>query len=163
MQSLGNLCVCDQGSLGHSLTCCRHLAVRLENMLSTATCFTYPRTAVFSLVFISPTIFHHILLIMTLFKTWQFFKRSGQSVALNPLLAVIRRDHILFVLAICLINFSNLVLSLQPGDFPYKLVGYALETPGPTPEADRRDFIHRSISYQLLPSLRSSSERLSSA
>lgn len=102
--------------------------MRLENLLGTATCFTYPRTAVFSLVFISPTIFHHILLVMTLFKSWQFLQRSGQSLTINPLLAVIRRDHILFVLAICLINFSNLVLSLQPGDFPYKLVG-ALTSP----------------------------------
>lgn len=63
---------------------------------------------------------------MTLFKSWQFLKRSGQSLTINPLLAVIRRDHILFVLAICLINFSNLVLSLQPGDFAYKLVSSPL-------------------------------------
>jgi hypothetical protein len=99
-----------------------HPAVLLQNYNETATCFTYPTTAVFSLVFISPVVFHHILLGMTLWKSAEYIKRSGQGVGLNPILHVIRRDHILFTLAICLINFTNLVLSLQPGSFPYKLV-----------------------------------------
>lgn len=101
-----------------------HLAtsILLQNYNETATCFTYPTTAVFSLVFISPVVFHHILLGMTLWKSAEYIKRSGQGVGLNPILHVIRRDHILFTLAICLINFTNLVLSLQPGSFPYKLI-----------------------------------------
>lgn len=101
-----------------------HLAtsVLLRNYNETATCFTYPTTAVFSLVFISPVIFHHILLGLTLWQSAQYLRRSGDSISTNPILHVIRRDHIAYTLAICLINFTNLVLVLQPGAFAYKLI-----------------------------------------
>ena len=86
-----------------------------------AICFTYPTSKAFCLVFLSPTILHHTLLGMTL---WKSVKQLGtsKSMGITPILHVIQRDHILYTLAICLINFTNFVLVLQPGAWPYKLV-----------------------------------------
>ncbi|KAK9899998.1 hypothetical protein P389DRAFT_207580 [Cystobasidium minutum MCA 4210] len=86
-----------------------------------AICFTYPTSKVFCLVFLSPTILHHILLGMTLWKSAKQLATS-KSVGVTPILHVIQRDHILYTLAICLINFTNFVLVLQPGAWPYKLI-----------------------------------------
>lgn len=86
-----------------------------------AICFTYPTTAVFCLVFLSPTIFHHILLVLTLWKSVRQLQ-SSKSVGITPILHVIQRDHILYTLSICLVNFTNFVLVLQPGAWPYKLI-----------------------------------------
>lgn len=99
-----------------------NLAVLLVNMNPNfAICFTYPTSAAFCLVFLSPTIFHHVLLGMTLWKSMKQLQVS-KSMGITPILHVIQRDHILYTLAICLVNFTNFVLVLQPGAWPYKLV-----------------------------------------
>lgn len=92
------------------------------------------------MVFISPTIFHHIILAMTLFKSIKHL-RITNAVGIGSIMRTIQRDHILYTLvgisaplvhlnivlilaiqAICLINFANLVLVLQHTGWPYKLV-----------------------------------------
>lgn len=88
-------------------------------------CFTVPTTLLYSLVFISPTIFHHIVLVMTLYKSIQHI-RATRAGGIYSIMNVVQRDQILFVLAICLINFSNLVLVLQGSSWPYRLVGASI-------------------------------------
>ena len=86
-------------------------------------CFLMPSDMVFALSFISPSIVHHILLGMTLYKSYTFYREQraieGPGLAVLP---IIKRDQSLWVLAICLTGFSNVVLVVQHSTFPYKLV-----------------------------------------
>lgn len=86
-------------------------------------CYLQPTSMVYALVFISPTIFHHLILVMTLYKSIKHL-RATRAGGIRSIMQVVQRDQILFVLAICLINFSNLVLVLQRSSWPYKLVGW---------------------------------------
>lgn len=99
---------------------CVAIYARSENP-GLAVCFLVPTSLLYALVFISPTIFHHIVLAMTLFKSIQHI-RATRAGGIKSIMHVVQRDQILFVLAICLINFANLVLVLQRSSWPYRLV-----------------------------------------
>lgn len=58
---------------------------------------------------------------MTLYKSIQHI-RATRAGGIRSIMHIVQRDQILFVLAICLINFANLVLVLQRSSWPYRLV-----------------------------------------
>ena len=106
----------------NSLVLCDQTAIYLTSQNPhLALCFLLPTSLLYSLVFISPTIFHHIILILTLYKSI-IHLRTTRAGGIKSIMNIVQRDHILFVLAICLINFANLVLVLQRRDWPYRLV-----------------------------------------
>jgi len=106
-----------QMSANHAATSV-YLASQAPNL---SICFNVPTSLLYSLVFISPTVFHHIVLVMTLYKSIQHI-RATRAGGIKFIMHVVQRDQILFVLAICLINFANLVLVLQGSSWPYRLV-----------------------------------------
>lgn len=122
-------------------------------------CFIIPTSLLYALVFISPTIFHHIVLAMTLYKSIQHI-RATRAGGIKSIMNIVQRDQILFVLAICLINFANLVLVLQRSSWPYRLVS---STRLSASQSDALSdlilyvlSVHRSISYLLQHSPKSS-------
>lgn len=90
-------------------------------------CFIIPTNLLYSLVFISPTVFHHIILVMTLYKSILHIRTTREG-GIKSIMQVVQRDQILFVLAICLINFSNMVLVFQGSSWPYRLVSHFLKS-----------------------------------
>lgn len=59
-------------------------------------CYLHPSSAVFSLAFISPTIFHHIILVLTLVKAYSHLK--AEQLVGGSVMRVLRRDQIIYVL-----------------------------------------------------------------
>ncbi|CAD6578498.1 MAG: hypothetical protein CYPHOPRED_000600 [Cyphobasidiales sp. Tagirdzhanova-0007] len=86
-----------------------------------AICFIMPTSYAYALVFISPTLLHHIILGMTLYKSIKHV-RMTKAAGITSVMTVIQRDHSLYTLVICLVNFANLVLVLQGASWPYRLV-----------------------------------------
>lgn len=107
-----------QMSANHAATSIYLSSNQIANL---SICFIVPTNLLYSMVFISPTIFHHIILIMTLYKSILHIKATKAG-GIKSIMNIVQRDQILFVLAICLINFSNLVLVLQGSSWPYRLV-----------------------------------------
>ncbi|KAK9899997.1 hypothetical protein P389DRAFT_6555 [Cystobasidium minutum MCA 4210] len=106
-----------QMSANHAATAI-YAATETPNL---AVCFIVPTSLLYALVFISPTIFHHIVLAMTLYKSIQHIQATRAG-GVRSIMNIVQRDQIFFVLAICLINFSNLVLVLQRSSWPYRLI-----------------------------------------
>lgn len=100
-----------------SILCTAHL---IANQ-SMSVCFLYPTSMFFVASFIAPSIVHHILLALTLYKAWSYFKES-ESTGIGSLLRALKRDQTLYVLAICLTNFTNILLVVQGDGFAYKLI-----------------------------------------
>lgn len=77
----------------------------------------------FAFSFIAPSVVHHVMLGMTLYKSYAFYQeKSLQSPSFASIIPMLKRDQALWVLAICLTNFSNVVLVVQGDVFAYKLV-----------------------------------------
>ena len=75
-------------------------------------CYLHPTSSVFALAFIAPTVFHHIILGFTLFKSYQHLSQEraigGQSVV-----SVLRRDQIFYVLVSTLLVSSGPILTIR--------------------------------------------------
>jgi len=112
-----------QMSANHAATSI-YLASRSPNL---SICFNVPMSPLYSLVFISPTIFQLIVLGMTLYNSFQHIRATRKG-GIKPIMHVVQRDQIFFILAICLINFANLVLVLQGSSWPYRLVSGLFRT-----------------------------------
>jgi hypothetical protein len=87
-------------------------------------CYLTPTTSVFSITFVSPAVFGHTVLLLTLFASWQHWsteKALAENVSSRTsLMSCLRKRHAEYVLAICLINFANVVLVVQTMVEPYK-------------------------------------------
>ena len=64
---------------------------------SVTICFTQPSSPVFALTFISPTIFHHTILGMTLWKSIRHLRITREA-GIASVMSTIQRDHVLYVL-----------------------------------------------------------------
>ncbi|GAA99983.1 hypothetical protein E5Q_06686 [Mixia osmundae IAM 14324] len=87
-------------------------------------CIPYPTSSIFLLAFIAPTILHHTHLVLIAWRAFTHFHHTetlGISAG-RRLMQSIRQHAIVLTLAICLVNFANLVLCAQPNPFAYKLV-----------------------------------------
>lgn len=129
-------------SNGNCVSCARAyrgahtIAVRLALQTpKLSSCILIPTSKIYCLVFLSPTIFHHLFLGMTLLKSIKHI-RITRVVGITSIMTIIQRDHALYTLAICLVNFSNFVLVLiGPDEWPYKLVSLS-ENAGPLRKPD---------------------------
>lgn len=74
-------------------------------------CFIMPTSLLYAIVFISPTIFHHIILAMTLFKSIKHL-RITNAVGIGSIMRTIQRDHILYTLVGIYAPLFNLELVL---------------------------------------------------
>ncbi|GAA5891533.1 hypothetical protein JCM6882_004502 [Rhodosporidiobolus microsporus] len=91
-------------------------------------CYIVPTTRVFAIAFLSPTVVHHTVLLLTLFASWRHWmtEKALAASGIKPpsLMKCLRREHTGYVLATCLINFANVVLVLQTMIVPYQLIHY---------------------------------------
>lgn len=83
-------------------------------------CYITPSSTVLALAFLSSSVFHHVLLLLTLWAAHRHL--ATERVVGGSLMAVLRRDHAGYVLAICLVNFVNVVLVLQTDAPAYRLI-----------------------------------------
>ncbi|GAA5973095.1 hypothetical protein JCM11641_006265 [Rhodosporidiobolus odoratus] len=108
---------------------CLDYAVRVrESTTSLNLCYLTPTTRAFAIAFISPSLFSHTVLLLTLFASWRHWTaETALSAGGNKsasLMASLRKQHAGYVLAICLINFANVVLVLQADAMSYQLIWY---------------------------------------
>ncbi len=96
------------------------------------TCYLAPTSTVFALTFIAPSVLSHTILIISLAKSWQHLQ--VEKVLGTSVVKILRRDQIFFVLAICLVNFVNVVLVLQQDQRAYRSARTRLP-PLPRPRA----------------------------
>ena len=61
------------------------------------TCFNQPSSYAYIIVFLSPTVFHHAILLLTLWKSITTL-RKAKEVGVQSILGIIQRDHIAYVL-----------------------------------------------------------------
>ncbi|KAM0754983.1 hypothetical protein T439DRAFT_126713 [Meredithblackwellia eburnea MCA 4105] len=85
-------------------------------------CHIMPASKVFVLAFISPSVFGHVVLLITLWVSWKHLPHE-RAVG-GSLMKTLRRDQFFYVLSICLINFLNVILVLQDAFENYKLINY---------------------------------------
>lgn len=82
-------------------------------------CYLTPSSPYFALVFISPTILHHIILVLSLYASWKHLRverTTGTSVML-----IVRRDQLLYVLVSISVPRCEDELKDLAGHLPGKL------------------------------------------
>lgn len=79
-------------------------------------CYLRPSSPMFAISFLAPSVFHHILLIIAVYRAVATYAKSPRK-----LVQVLVKDQAFFVLAICLVNFASCVLVFMPDDFRFKL------------------------------------------
>ncbi|KAK4701614.1 hypothetical protein P7C70_g4613, partial [Phenoliferia sp. Uapishka_3] len=119
-----------------------HLTISMASGSSFHACYLIPSSTIFVLAFVSPSIFHHIVLVSTCWIAWKHLagdRRTGSNLmkkarlfdpkpnVVLPLKRVVRLQlraaQVFYVLAVCLTNFLNVILVLQPHE-PYRLINY---------------------------------------
>ncbi|GAA6007193.1 hypothetical protein JCM10207_001540 [Rhodosporidiobolus poonsookiae] len=91
-------------------------------------CYLTRTTPAFSIAFLSPTLFGHTVLALTLFASWKHWSTeralAASGVKRPSLMTSLRMEHAGYILAICLTNFANVVLVLQDAVPAYQLIHY---------------------------------------
>ncbi|KAL8286477.1 hypothetical protein RQP46_004494 [Phenoliferia psychrophenolica] len=83
-------------------------------------CILQPSASIFALAFISPSVFHHIILGITCYYAHRHM--SHESVLGGTLMRSLRTHHAFY--AVCLANFLNVILVLQSGLDEFRLLNY---------------------------------------